>query len=292
MRKALLIAALSVCTALPAMAEDAVVVVDDHGKPMEEVKAEIEAATDEAQVQVFEVEVKTPAATPHETPHTVDWGYTSGGGAYKWAELNSSYELCGSGAMQSPININQFVQEDLPALELTYSPVPLVVENNGHTVQVNYAPGSSFSIGGKAYALQQFHFHTPSEHYIDGAPYPMEAHFVHKAEDGSLAVVGVTMKVGAHNPVIEGIWQNVPQAGEIKSVNMVELSADDLMPEDKSYYSYDGSLTTPPCSEGVSWYVLKDPIEISEKQLTAFQAVFPVNARPVQALGDRSVKGN
>lgn len=221
-----------------------------------------------------------------------DWGYSRADGAQKWGDISPSFETCKKGGAQSPINIAQFVQEALPPLGGVYVPSPLEVLNNGHTVQVNFAAGSGFKAYGKDFELVQAHFHTPSEHYVDGAPYPMEVHFVHKAADGTLGVIGGMMKVGAHNPVIEGIWHNVPAAGEVKTVDTVKINASDLMPSDKSYYAYDGSLTTPPCSEGVKWHVFKEPIELSAAQLRAFQAVFPVNARPIQDLGERRVKGN
>jgi carbonic anhydrase len=194
--------------------------------------------------------------------------------------------------MQSPINIDKFLQEDLPDMMPAYQAGALSVVNNGHTVQVNVTAGSGMNVGGVQYELLQLHFHTPSEHYLDGAPYPMEMHLVHKAADGSLGVVSVMMKIGAHNPVIEGIWQNVPAAGSTKDVVGVELNAADLLPASLDYYKYEGSLTSPPCTEGVAWHVLKEPIELSEVQLTAFQSVFPVNARPVQPLNDRVVTGD
>ena len=222
----------------------------------------------------------------------VHWGYTGAGAAALWGDLAPEFEVCKTGTQQSPINIDKFIQAELPRLTYAYSPSPLSVSNTGRSVQVNYAPGSHLTLDEKVFELQSFQFHTPSEHYLDGAPYPMELEFIHKAEDGAMAIISVLVKVGAHNPVIEGIWQNVPAAGQSKSVDSVGLSAEDLMPEDKSYYTYEGSLTSPPCTEGVVWYVLKEPIEISEKQLTAFQGVFPVNARPIQPLGGRTIQGD
>jgi len=225
-------------------------------------------------------------------PHAY-WGYTGAGAAPYWGNLDAAYSACKDGAKQSPVNISKFLQEDLAPLEEAYSPSPLHVVNNGHTIQVNFKEGSGFTVAGVKYNLLQAHFHTPSEHYLDGAPYPMEVHFVHKANDGTLGVVGVMMKVGVHNPAVEGIWQNAPiQAGQEKIVDSVEINAADLLPASLDYYKYEGSLTTPPCSEGVQWHVLKLPIAISEKQLKAFQALFPVNARPVQSLNGRVVTGD
>lgn len=229
------------------------------------------------------------AASKSHAPH---WGYVGSDAAHRWGDLAAEFEACKKGVQQSPINIDQIVQEALPPLNGSFNKTPLEVVNNGHTVQVNYAPGSGFSAYNKDFALLQFHFHTPSEHYVDGAPYPMEVHFVHKATDGTLGVIGVMMKVGAHNPVIEGIWQNVPVAGATKKVDGVSITASDLMPTSQSYYKYDGSLTTPPCSEGVKWHVMKEPIEISADQLKAFMAVFPVNARPIQPISGRLILGD
>ena len=231
-------------------------------------------------------------SAPTLAQDTQDWGYIGAGAPHKWAALNPAYSTCKTGAEQSPVNIDRFAQVALPPITAAYNPSALEVANDGRTVQVNYEPGSGFSVDGKAYELVQIQFHTPSEHYIDGAPYPMEAHFIHTAQDGSLAVIGVMMKVGVPNPTIEGIWQNVPMAGKVKNVSGVSIDASNLMPEDKSYYTYRGSLTTPPCREGVQWYLLKDEIELSATQLKAFQAVYPVNARPIQDLGARTVSGN
>lgn len=272
MKKALLVTALSFVSIMPVMAEE------HAGEQSAPAAAPVEA-----------VEEVKPKAHVHTGPK---WGYVGAGAAHRWGDLSPDYATCKDGKQQSPINIDQFAQAQLPPFNGSYQPGPLVVANSGHSVAVKFAPGSGFRAMNKNFNLDHVHFHTPSEHYIDGAPYPMEAHFVHKAADGSLGVIGIMFKVGAHNPVIEGIWQNVPQAGGVKQVDGVEINAGDLMPESKGYYTYDGSLTTPPCTEGVTWYVMKDPIELSQAQLTAFQSVFPVNARPIQVIGERVVKGD
>lgn len=222
-----------------------------------------------------------------------DWGYTGAVAAPYWGTLNAAYETCSSGESQSPINISKFLQEDLPDIEPGFKPSPLVVKNNGHTIEVDFQSGSGFSVDGHQHALQHAHFHTPSEHYLDGAPYPMELHLLHTSPAGGLAMIAVMVKLGEHNPVVEGIWQNTPiTAGGEKVIDTVEISAADLLPPSLDYYKYEGSLTVPPCTEGVQWFVLKEPIELSETQLKAFQALFPVNARPVQALNERVVTGD
>jgi len=220
------------------------------------------------------------------------WGYVGAESAQHWGGLHSEYAACSEGQKQSPVNISQFAKKDLPTIGFSYAAAPLVVVNNGHTIQVDYSAGSAINVGGQNFKLAQFHFHTPSEHYLDGSPYPMEVHFVHKSDSGQLAVVGAMMKIGAANPVIENIWKNAPTQKGSKSVEAVQVNAADLLPQSKDYYAYEGSLTTPPCSEGVLWHVLKSPIEISQQQLQIFQALFPVNARPVQPLAGRVVRGN
>ncbi len=266
MKKALLMSVLSFAVIVPSYAADKPAV------PVEPVEA-------------VEVSDKKPVFAKR-------WGYVGAGAAHRWADLAPEYKTCKEGTEQSPINIAQFKQGDLAPLNPSYTPVPLVVMNTGHSVKVKIESGNSFSIEDKVFNLSHFKFRTPGEHYVDGAPYPMEAQFFHKTQGGEDAVVAVMFKVGAHNPVIEGIWQNVPQAGASKDVAGVDINVGDLMPASKSYYSYKGSLTEPPCSEGVQWYILQEPVELSAEQLTAFQAVFPVNARPIQDLGQRFVVGN
>lgn len=220
------------------------------------------------------------------------WGYGGASGPARWGDLDPAFRLCKTGTRQSPINIATFFQEKLPALEADYKPVPLKVANAGHTLRVGSAPGSGFSVDGFRYELRRIEFHTPSEHYMDGASWPMEAQFVHQGSDGSLAIIAVMIKAGKQNPTFEGILQNLPaNPGAVRDVDAVDFLADALMPEKLDYYAYDGSLTAPPCTEGVRWFVLKDQLEISEDQIRAFQARFPFNARPVQPLNGRVITG-
>jgi len=227
-------------------------------------------------------------------PAAPHWSYEGETGASHWAGLDPSYEACATGHMQSPINIDSFSQKGQEALGFSYQPANAMnIANNGHTIQVNFNPGNELSVGGKTYELKQLHFHTPSEHYIDGAPYAMEMHLVHKAADGQLAVVGVMMEVGGegHNQNLEKVWQNAPIVEGANLAEGVEFSPASLLPASSSYFNYSGSLTTPPCTEGVSWFVMQDPIQISAGQLTAFQRLFPVNARMIQPLNGRTVTG-
>ena len=159
-----------------------------------------------------------------------------------------------------------------------------------HNVQVNYDKGSSLTVNGQEYELVQFHFHTPSEHTFNEEAYGMELHLVHQNQEGEYAVVGVFIKEGEENPLLATIFNNLPSEDGTKSVDDVTINAIDFLPPERSYYNYSGSLTTPPCTEGVSWYVLDTPIEVSEEQMNQFADLYTVNARPIQPLNERQVE--
>lgn len=227
----------------------------------------------------------------HEA-HKKHWGYTADVGPKHWGTLNPKFHTCSEGTVQSPINIVATSDIDLPALNLSYTTGSQTVVNNGHTIQVNIADGSVFDIDGVAYKLKQFHFHTPSENNINGTSYPLEAHFVHATDDGKLAVVGVMFEEGEENPVLAKIWSKLPTLETNKAVKC-GLSADEvkaLMPNNKAYYKFMGSLTTPPCSEGVKWHVYKTPLTISKAQVETFFKLYGHgNNRPVQATNKRVI---
>jgi len=222
------------------------------------------------------------AAHPH-------WGYDGDGGPDHWGSLQTEYEKCASGQEQSPIDLSGVAKAYLRPIDFSYASAPMNIVDNGHTIQVDLA-GSSADIRGRAYDLLQFHFHAPSEHKVDGASYPMELHLVHRDTSGSLAVVGLLIKEGKKNPVIAKIWKHLPSVGERAEPEGVRLSPAKLLPADKSYFQYAGSLTTPPCSEGVNWNVLRTPIQLSAEQINAFRARYAHNARPVQPLHGRSLR--
>jgi carbonic anhydrase len=274
--KRFLFALMACVMATPAMAQDAVPV-------QQEVPAVMSAPT-----------VQPAPVTTTTTPTTVQksWGYVGGQKPASWGSLDPAYDACKSGQMQSPVNIDQFMQTETEPLSVTYVDTPLMVKNTMQTLQVDYAAGSSLGVGGKSYALQYFTFHTPSEHYFNGASYPMEIHFVHKAQDGTIAFVSVMAKIGAPNRVIEGIWQNAPQEGQERKIETVTYNATELLPDTLEYYKYEGSMTVPPCTEGATWLVLRKPITISQEQLLTFQNMFGLNARPLQPLNSRMVTGN
>lgn len=235
----------------------------------------------------------TALSVPALAEHPVEkahWGYTGAERAQNWGDLDAQYQACKDGMKQSPVDIAKYAAMPLPPLQPAYNNIATKVINNGHTIQVNIpCDGGTLTVGGMEYKLQQLHFHTPSEHYISGVPYPMELHLVHKAADGTLGVLGVMIKTGAPNETIGKIWNAVPSGD--KESEPVSFSAEDLLPEDRSYYKYEGSLTTPPCTEGVQWHIMKQAITVSEDQLRAFQNFYPVNARPVQPLNARKIGG-
>ena len=231
------------------------------------------------------VHVSAPTIASEEAPA---WSY---GGASNPTQWGDSYELCEVGRDQSPIDIDATDANVVSPTDITfdYSPTPLAVKNNGHTIQVDYAPGSSITIGDQTYSLLQFHFHTPSEHTIEGEAAAMEVHFVHANEDEELAVVGVMMTVGEADPAIASIWENIPAEEGVNTAEGDMINAADLLPSDTTYFNYAGSLTTPPCSEEVKWHVLSEPITVSAEQVDAFASLYQVNARPVQDVNGRQV---
>jgi len=219
------------------------------------------------------------------------WGYTGETGPEHWGDLSPDYAACKEGRSQSPVDLTGMVDVELPAIEFAYGPVPLEVLNNGHTIQANYASGSRISVAGKTYDLLQFHFHSPSENTINGKSFPLEAHLVHKAADGQLAVIGVMFEEGAGNAVLEKVWKVMPaKEGSVERAADESVSVMELLPASKDYYAFDGSLTTPPCTEGVKWMVLKQPVSVSAEQVQHFlHTLHGSNNRPVQPLHGRVV---
>jgi carbonic anhydrase len=219
------------------------------------------------------------------------WTYSGHGGPAEWGALSPEFATCKLGRNQSPIDIRGAKAADLPTIKFDYKPSPLKVIDNGHTIQVNYAPGSSIEVGGMRYELVQFHFHKPSEEKIDGKSHAMVAHLVHKSPEGKLAVVAVLLDKGGANGLIDSIWKNLPTAKEKEVlVTNVTIDAANLLPGNKGYYTFQGSLTTPPCSEEVTWLVLKTPVKIGDGEIAAFGKIYPMNARPTQALNGRAVQ--
>ncbi len=241
--------------------------------------------------------VLSPAAARAQVAHGAEWkttwGYQGDIGPDHWGTLAPEYAAC-NGTEQSPIDIRNAKKASLPLLRFDYSSGPLVIVNNGVTIRVNYPSGPSgdFLIAGDTrYQLVQFHFHRPSEEYIGGKPYPMVLHLVHKSSDGKIAVVAVLVRPGRANATVQQLWNHMPMTpGPDQPIPGVEVNPADLLPAGYAYYTYMGSLTAPPCTEGVTWIVLKSPMEISPAQIAAFARLFPHDVRPLQPLNGRLVQ--
>ena len=221
---------------------------------------------------------------------TTHWGYSGHSGPEHWGSLDPGYTTCSQGKNQSPINLDRMIEGELAPITVAYNPGGEAVLNNGHTIQVNYKAGSTLTIDGHQFELKQFHFHAPSENTIKNKSFPMEAHFVHADKDGNLAVIALMFEEGAANPEIEKAWAQMPhEAGSTEQLkNIVDGAA--LLPSGKDYYRFNGSLTTPPCSEGVWWVVLKDSVTASAEQIEKFShAMHHPNNRPVQPVNSRLV---
>jgi len=218
------------------------------------------------------------------------WDYAGDVGPDAWGRMRPEFSKCATGQRQSPIDIRGGIAVDLEPIKFDYRPSAFSVIDNGHTVQVNVEPGNAIAIMGKRYELVQFHFHRPSEERINGRQYDMVVHLVHKDVDGHIAVVAVLLDRGSAQSIVQTVWNNLPleKGDEVRAGSRLDLLQ--LLPEDKRYYTYMGSLTTPPCSEGVLWMVLKQPVPISPDQVSIFARLYPMNARPIQQADGRLIK--
>lgn len=230
----------------------------------------------------------------HEAPAAqhVHWSYTGPkDGVAQWPKLSPEFKQCAQGRRQSPIDIRDGVKLQLDGIKFDYKPSPLRIVDNGHTVQINYAPGSMLVVGSKSFELVQFHFHKPAEERINGRSYELVAHLVHKSKDGRLAVVAVLFIVGTDHPFIQTLWNNLPIEQEREeTLPSVKIDVGQMLPKVRGYFTYIGSLTTPPCTEGVQWIVMKTPVQVSRQQIAVFGKVHDKNARPLQAANGRLIK--
>jgi carbonic anhydrase len=230
----------------------------------------------------------TSIAQEHGTAH---WSYDGQTGPSHWGELSAEFAPCHTGHLQSPIDIEATQKADLPAIQFDYKTSPLHIIDNGHTIMINYAPGSSIRVGDKRYELKQFHFHRPSEGRIKGKRYDMELHLVHVAQDGSTAVVAVLLQQGGDNPLIHELWGDLPtEKNQEQHWDNVHINVSTLLPADHGYYTFPGSLTTPPCTENVTWYVLKHPVTLSAAEITQYSKLYRDDARPTQPSYDRVIR--
>jgi len=228
-------------------------------------------------------------ASAQEAQHS--WSYKGDTGPTHWGTLKPDYQECKLGKHQSPIDVRGARWAALPAIEFSYQAGPLKIIDNGHTVQVNVPAGSFITVGGKRYELLQFHFHHPSENRLNGRAFPLELHLVHKDAEGKLAVVGVLLADGKANPVIAELWKYIPKEKDKESApDGVTVDPNGLVPANHAYFAFAGSLTTPPCSEEVTWFLLRTPGSVDKTEVKSFAAAYPNNARPTQPLNGRTVQ--
>jgi carbonic anhydrase len=226
-----------------------------------------------------------------QTAAADEWGYQGAHGPKHWGKLKPEFQACSTGTMQTPIDLRAPLAGAGDAVKRDYKTMPLRIVNNGHTIQVNAAPGSTCTIDGERFELLQFHFHHPSEHLLSGKAKQLEAHFVHRNPAGQLAVLGVFLEPGGRPlAALEPIWAAAPSsAGPEREIAGVTIAPEQMFPASPRHFRYQGSLTTPPCSEGVTWVVYAQPVMTSRAQTTSFAKLFANNARPVQPLNRRSL---
>lgn len=230
-----------------------------------------------------------PAAVA-EAPHDAHWSYEGEGAPANWSKLKPEYITCTSGKRQSPIDIKDGIRVDLEPIKFDYKVSMFRITDNGHTVQIDVGSGSKIKVMGREYELQQMHFHRPAEERVGGRVFDMVAHLVHKDDENRLAVVAVLLEKGGENPLIQTFWNNLPLEVGQDIVASVPIDLTNLLPENRGYYSYMGSLTTPPCSEEVLWLVMKQPVQVSPEQVTIFSRLYRNNARPIQPANGRLIK--
>ena len=218
----------------------------------------------------------------------VNWGYDGDEGPDHWGDLCPAYKMAKTGAHQSPIDIISSTLANPADLLFDYQPSALNIVNTSHTIQANDDAGSTLQVDGLTYELVQYHFHNPSENTVDGSATPMEMHLVHRNGNGDIAVVGVFLVDGKENEAYAPVFDNMPATiGEPVTIPDVSVNAADLLPVDQTYWRWDGSLTTPPCTEGVKWFMMTTPVEVSARQIDTYKALYTGNARPVQPMNER-----
>jgi carbonic anhydrase len=249
--------------------------------------AKAKKAADARQKQEIAVAAASIAPAPRHSNH---WSYEGETGPANWGRINSDWAKCGTGTRQSPIDLRDGMKVDLEQIVFDYRPSGFNVVDNGHTIQVAVGMGNYITVQNRTYELVQFHFHRPSEERINGKGTEMVVHLVHKDAEGKLAVVAVLLERGLPNPLIQTVWNNLPLEKYDTVTPSVALDANEILPAGREYFTFMGSLTTPPCSEGVLWLVMKKPMPASPAQMALFSRLYPLNARPTQAGGGRVIK--
>lgn len=276
---------------LPATAPKAIEAA--HGEPAAPAVARRAPSAPYAPARSAPVLDHTSRLVKNAPAHEIHWSYEGEGGPPAWGQLKPEYRTCGIGKRQSPIHIEDSITLQGPAepIQFNYQPSSGTVINNGHTIQVDVQGDNFITVRGTTYRLIQFHFHHPSEERVNFKAYAMVAHLVHRSADGQLAVVAVLLDPGLANGLINKVWTYMPlDAGDAVRMPAGLVDLNEILPQDQRYYQFLGSLTTPPCSEGVLWMVLKQPVALSHEQLKLFGQLYPNNARPIQAVNGRPVR--
>ena len=237
----------------------------------------------------------TLAAGQINAQTTTNWDYEGKRGALNWGKLAPDFKACAKGRDQSPIDIRGArLNKALQPIEFHYIAGPVTLENDGHTVMAHVDPGSYMVAGGVRYELVEFDFHHPSEVTVKGKFSDMEVHLMHKSADGKLAVLAVRLveDVGNPNAVLATLWQHLPTKASATEKVSEMVNPGGLLPADRGYWTYDGSLSTPPCTEGVRWFVFEQEMGVSRDQVRAFSSLFKVNTRPMQETHGRRIEAN
>ncbi|PHV19022.1 carbonate dehydratase [Janthinobacterium sp. BJB1] len=234
------------------------------------------------------VKAAPPPAPP--VPRGTHWSYEGESGPANWSKINVDWAKCGNGNRQSPIDIRDGMKVELEQISFDYHPSSFSVVDNGHTVQVGVSGGNYITVQNRMFELQQFHFHRPSEERINGKAFEMVVHLVHRDAEGRLAVLALLLERGAPQATIQTVWNNLPLEKFETMQPTILLDPAEMLPARRDYYTYMGSLTSPPCSEGVLWLVMKQPVQASPAQMALFSRLYPLNARPVQSGNGRIIK--
>ena len=252
--------------------------------------ARVAAAAKAKKLAVVKESANAAAAAVAAIPHGTHWSYEGESGPANWSKINIDWAKCGTGNRQSPIDLRDGMKVDLEQIVFDYKPSSFSVIDNGHTIQVTLSGGNYITIANRMYELMQFHFHRPSEERINGKGFEMVVHLVHKDSEGKLAVLAVMLERGKAHALIQTVWNNLPlEKNDVVQPSIV-LDPNDLLPTRREYFTFMGSLTTPPCTEGVLWVVMKEPMQASPAQMALFSRLYPLNARPIQASAGRVIK--
>lgn len=232
-----------------------------------------------------------PAASALHGPD--NWSYYGGKGPSNWYKLDPSFSACREGKQQSPIDIRGVKANNaLPAIDFHYVSGPVTLVNTGHTVRINVAPGGYILLGGDRYDLVEFHFHHPAEDLVNGKLSDLVIDLVHKNTSGELAIIAVRVDEGQVNGSLAALWPSLPRVAGATATLQDPFNPLGLLPPDRRYWTYTGSITVPPCTEGVRWLVMQTATQFSQDQMESFARLYPDNARQVQPMRGRKIEAS